>query len=379
MKKLVFLLVAVGAMLTSCDPLDDIYSDLDSVDTPIVGSVDYTLVSDDYDDLGLTYGTFDSDDQAKELIPGFLSDTYPIWGKGSSAFVTYDLYKSNSIKSTTAYTVTEDDYDTLGFSFGNFDSAGDMTTLLMYKYPDAVRGDLVELTYLYYASGSTTEVTNSFILLDSWEMITQFTTEDYNAMDQGYANFSSEDVAEYNISIYLKTLYPYAAAGDGVVTMYELYSSGDYETNLIPYTFDGTSWIAISSVISSTLQFGHDGTTWVPDNTITYTLVSADYIYMGAQLISEPGFEGPADSMGYYQNFDRREGNSAYWSDDTFDVTGTDIPEDMLATAMAILLDNNDPTAEDGQKYLLTYDIYNGTNTTENAAMIKTDGAWVRQ
>ena len=51
----------------------------------------------------------------------------------------------------------------------------------------------------------------------------------------------------------------------------------------------------------------------------------------------------------------------------------------MIATAMAILLDNIDPTAEDGQKYLLTYDIYNGTNTTENAAMIKTDGAWVRQ
>ena len=48
MKKLVFLLVAVGAMFTSCDPMEDIYDDLDSVDSPIVGSVDYTLVSDDY-------------------------------------------------------------------------------------------------------------------------------------------------------------------------------------------------------------------------------------------------------------------------------------------------------------------------------------------
>jgi hypothetical protein len=366
MKKLVFLLVAVGAMFTSCDPMEDIYNDLDSVDNPIVGSVEYTLVDDDYDALGLTYGTFDSDDQAKELIPGFLSDTYPIWGKGSSAFVTYDLYKSNSIKSTTAYTVTEDDYATLGFSYGNFDSSGDMTTLLMYKYPDAVRGDLVELTYLYYASGSTTEVTNSFVMLDSWEMILEFAYDDYIAMDQSYANFSNEDVAEFNISIYLKSLYPYAMEGDSVVTMYELYVSGaDNEMNLVPYTFDGTSWNAVSSVISSTLQFGHDGTTWVPDNTITYTLVSADYTYMSSQLSSVSGYENPASSMGNYGNFDRREGNSAYWS------------LEMIETAMGILLDYNDPTAADDQKYLMTYDIYNGSNTTESMSLIKTDGVWV--
>ncbi|QDO93421.1 hypothetical protein FNB79_05325 [Formosa sediminum] len=368
MKKLVFLLVAVGAMFTSCDPMEDIYDDLDSVENPIVGSTEYTLTDDDYAIYAKELDSvnyFQSEDQFKELIPGFLSDTYPFWGKGSSVFVTYDLYKSNSIKSTTAYTVTEDDYATLGFTHGNFDSSGDMTTLLMYKYPDAGRGDLVELTYLYYESGSTTERTNSFVLLDSWEMILEFTYDDYIAMDQSYANFTNEDVAEYNISIYLKSLYPYAMAGDTVVTMYELYVSGaDNEMNLVPYTFDGTSWNAISSVIASTLQFGHDGTTWVPDNTITYTLVATDYEYMSTQLITTPEFEDPADSMGYYKNFDRREGNSAYWS------------LEMIETAMAILLDNNDPTAEDGQKYLLTYDIYNGTNTTESMSMIKTDGAW---
>ncbi|WP_299777593.1 hypothetical protein [uncultured Formosa sp.] len=366
MKKLIFLLLAVGAMFTSCDPMEDIYNDLDSVETPIVGSEDYTLVADDYTAMGLSFSSFDTEDQAKELIPGFLSDTYSIWGKGSSVLVTYDLYKSNSIKSTTAYTVTEDDYDTLGFTYGNFDSAGDMTTLLMYKYPDAVRGDLVELTYLYYASGSTTEVTNSFILLDAWEMITQFSIEDYNAMEQTYANFSNEDVAEFNISVYLKTLFPYAMEDDSVVTMYELYVSGaDNEMNLVPYVFDGSSWNAVSSVVSSSLQFGHDGDTWVPDNTIKYTVASADYTYMSSQLISVSGFEGPAESMGNYGNFDRREGNSNYWS------------LDMIETAMAILLDNNDPSAADDQKYLMTYDIYNGTNTTESMSLIKTDGVWV--
>ncbi|CDF81011.1 conserved hypothetical protein [Formosa agariphila KMM 3901] len=377
MKKLVYLLVVVGAMLTSCDPMEDIYNDIDSVDKPIVGTEDYTLTDDDYADLELGFGSFDSDDQAKELIPGFLSEAFPYWGNGSAVLVTYNLYQSNSIKSETAYTVTDEDYATLGFNYGNFDSAGDMTELLMYKYPDATRGAMVDLTYKYYSGGSTSEVTNNFILLDSWEMVREFSTEEYNAMEQTYPNFSSQDVAEFNISVYLESLYPYAKADDRVVTMYELYvSGGDNRMIIVPFVFDGTKWNAIESVIENSLQFGNDNGTWVPDNTIRYALVGADYEYMSEQLITEPGFESPAESMGYYKNLDRRLGNENYWSDDT--TKNNAGLEDMIETGLAILLDKIDPSAADGQKYLMTYDIYNGTNTTETTPMIKTDGVWVR-
>ncbi|MGJ5642753.1 hypothetical protein [Formosa sp. S-31] len=377
MKKLVFLVLAVGALFTACNPMEDIYNDIDSVDKPIVGSDEYTLQEDDYEAMDRSFPNFDNDDQAKELIPGFLEDAYPSWGKGSSVLVTYHLYKSNSIRSNTSYTVTAEDYAELGFRYGNFDSADDMVDFLMYKYPEATRGAMVELTYLYYSAGTTSELTNNFILLDSWEFVREFTAEEYNDMEQSYPNFSNEDVAEFNISIYLKTLYPYAMEGDRVVTMYELYVSGaDNEMNLVPYVFDGTNWNLVPSVVESSLQFGHDGETWVPDNTIKYALVRSDYDYMAAQLENEPGYDAAVSSMGNYGNLDRRPGNAAYWSDDTTQNSAG--ITDMIGTAMALLLDHLDPSAEEGQKYLLTYDIYNGTNTTESISLIKTDGVWVR-
>ncbi|AUS04730.1 membrane lipoprotein lipid attachment site-containing protein [Pseudotamlana carrageenivorans] len=365
MKKILFLLVAVGAMLAGCNPMEDVYKELDKVENPIVGSSEYTLQDDDYSAMGLSFSSFDTEDQAKEEIPGFLETLYPFWGNGSQALITYNLYKSNSIKSTDAYEVTDQDYQDLGFSYGNFSSPGDMADFLVYKFPNAVRGDVVDLTYKYYSGGSTSELTNNFVLLEGWEMVREFTADEYMDMEQSYPNFSNEDVAENNISIYLKSLYPYASSGERIVTMYELFINGEpKEMKLIPFVYDGANWNAISSVIESTLQFGHDGNTWVPDNTIKYALLRSDYDYMSAQLASEPGFEGPASSMGNYGNFDRREGNANYWS------------LDMIEQALIILLDNMDPNAEEGQKYIMTYDIYNGTNTTEDMFMIKKDGVW---
>ena len=56
-----------------------------------------------------------------------------------------------------------------------------------------------------------------------------------------------------------------------------------------------------------------------------------------------------------------------YWSDD------------MILEAMNLLLDELNPSAEEGQKYAVTFDIYNGSNTTETFLLIKTDGVWVLQ
>ncbi|WAC00828.1 hypothetical protein N7U66_11150 [Lacinutrix neustonica] len=101
------------------------------------------------------------------------------------------------------------------------------------------------------------------------------------------------------------------------------------------------------------------------DNTIRYTLEPTDYDFAAAALLNEPGFEAPAASVANYGNFDRRVGNSAYWSDD------------MVVTALGIILNNIDPSASEEQKYIVTVDIYNGSNTTEDFSVIKTGGEWV--
>jgi hypothetical protein len=50
----------------------------------------------------------------------------------------------------------------------------------------------------------------------------------------------------------------------------------------------------------------------------------------------------------------------------------------MLLEAMQALLSEIAPNAEVGQKYVMTFDIYNGTNTTESLSLIKDEsGAWV--
>jgi len=72
--------------------------------------------------------------------------------------------------------------------------------------------------------------------------------------------------------------------------------------------------------------------------------------------------------MANYGNFDRRSSNPAYWSDD------------MLLTVFADLLNNViDPTAEDEQKYVMIFDIYDGSNGTEEMALIKVAGEWQLQ
>jgi hypothetical protein len=51
----------------------------------------------------------------------------------------------------------------------------------------------------------------------------------------------------------------------------------------------------------------------------------------------------------------------------------------MLLEAFNALLDNKNPGAEEGQKYVLTYVIYNGSTTNETKSVNKTDGVWVYQ
>ncbi len=76
-------------------------------------------------------------------------------------------------------------------------------------------------------------------------------------------------------------------------------------------------------------------------------------------------YPGPADNVGFYGSFDRRSGGSNYWSDA------------MLLEAFNLLLDHIDASAAEGQKYVLTFVIYNGSTTTENMSVIKTGGVWV--
>ena len=61
---------------------------------------------------------------------------------------------------------------------------------------------------------------------------------------------------------------------------------------------------AHQSTIATTLQFGLENGTWVPDNTIKYDLTSTDVAFISSEFMSL--YPGPADNVGYFGSFDRR-------------------------------------------------------------------------
>ena len=225
-------------------------------------------------------------------------------------------------------------------------------------------------------AGETTTYKNYYTYIgSSWEMsegVYYLTAEDYDSMGEAsgqpgrYDNFSDTAEPEDYLPTFLNIKYPFAQEEDSMIVIYKYYDGSDTLTEGNLYTVVNGVWVAHESVVETTLKFGFENGMWVPDNTIRYSLMGSDYTYISTEFAQVDGFEDAAASMANYGNFDRREGRDEYWSND------------MIIEAMNALLNNVvNPNAEEGQKYLLTFDVYNGSNTTEDIKLIKEAGEWV--
>ncbi|MBT8376166.1 MAG: hypothetical protein KJO22_04805, partial [Bacteroidia bacterium] len=135
MKRIVYLFAFIGAIFTGCNPVEDINEDLAAQDAPVIGEVEYTLTADDYADLGLDFGNFSSDEDARMEIPGLLSNKYPHFGNGSSALVTYKLFVGtpegvSDFTEADVYTFANSDYATVGSDAFGFYPDVDATELI---------------------------------------------------------------------------------------------------------------------------------------------------------------------------------------------------------------------------------------------------------
>lgn len=369
MKKLIYLITVLGLVFTSCEPMDDIYAALDAQEKVITGETTFAMSDDDYDELNLSYGNFSSVDDAKTMIPDLLSDKFPVWGNGSLATVTFKIYKPKSSPSGNVYELSDDEHNAItGKTYGNFDRDYHIFNYLNATYPSPSDGDFYSLKYRYYSGGEST-LTDGFLFENGdWTKFTGFTEDEYKAMGESYPNFSSHDEAAIKIPLALPDIFKFSPkkAGDIVQAMYELYKGGGVTKSYVNnYIFDGMTWSKYNNVAEETIKFGHNGSTWQPDNTIKYTFTSDDVAFISNALIGT--YPGPADNVGFFGSFDRRSSSDNYWSDD------------MLLEAFNALLDNKNPSAIEGQKYVLTFIIYNGSTTNETKSVIKTGGVWVYQ
>ena len=355
MKKFIYLLPVLALFFTACDPMEDINAVIDAQEEVISGEATLTLSDDDYDALNLNYGNFSSIDDAKTMIPGLLSDKFPVWGEGSLATVTFKWYNPMSTPSGDVYALTDAEHNAItGKTYGNFDKSYHIFNYLDATFPSPSEGEFHSLRYRFYAGGETT-LTDGFLYKNGqWVRFVGFTPDEYKAMGESYPNFSSHDEAAIKIPLALPDIYKFnpKKAGDIVQAMYELYKGGGRTKSYVNnYIFDGTSWSKYNNVAEETIKFGHDGTTWVPDNTIKYTLTSADYALVGNDR---------------YNNFDVREGRDE------------ETVEARLAKINTILL-NNFPGMAEGQKFAVSYNVYTGAAEVWEMRVILSGGHYVLQ
>jgi hypothetical protein len=551
MKKIIYVLAILGLVFTGCNPLEDINKSADAQETPVVGNAEYTLTADNYSDLGLTYGSFNSEDEAKQLIPGFLADTYPysFWGQGSSVLVGYNLYVGaaegvSDYTGAESYTLANSDYpkgnlNAVGF-YPNENPSSFMGAILDAQYASPVEGQIVLTKYKQYteqpvegisnlvnadfkgegtlldwtaqsvtgdqvwvgtqygakmsgyASGNqvnedwlvspeidlTTQVNpvfqvtqvlnygggmdfyNIMVSTDytddvttatwtdinvtpvppgtSWTAVTSddfdlsayegqkiyiafkyesdattagtweiekalvkvpgvegatiskdvfytytsgawkpstgvyvLSAEDYDSMGEAsgqpgrYNNFDSSMAIDDYVQTFLSLTAPYAYGQDDdeVIIVYKYYSSsaGATQTRGNLYTVVNGAWQGHQSTIETSLQFGFDNGEWVPDNTIRYTLTSADYEYIGNTLASDPDYSSIVATLITYHDYDYN------WTD----------PQ--IIYSLGVLLDHIDPNAAEGQKYQVSYLLYDSGIQELTAGLIKTGGVWVSQ
>ena len=200
------------------------------------------------------------------------------------------------------------------------------------------------------------------------ENVFYLSKSDYDAMgeDSGrpgrFNNFSNSVAPEDYLPRFLSRTSPYdfAQEEDEVLVIYRFFNGST--------VLRGNSYSVVNGEWTPhqvQLQFGHDGNKWVPDNTIKYTMGRPDYDLIIAALSAK--YPDATSSMDNFGNMDRRAGNSAQWTDE------------MVLEAITVILDGINPTAVEAQKYIVTIDVFNGSRTTEDFAVIKENGIWVYQ
>lgn len=373
--KYLFLFLSIGFL--SCESeLEKTYDELGNIPSSVKTDLKYTLVDADYAGIDPTSKTDDyekykgipSEEDAVAKIPAIILKKL-VRVEGAIAVVNYNLYRpSATITATTAYTVSDDDYASQGGNvarFKNFSTEADIVKFLKYKFPAAVKGNVIKLTYNYNVSSVATPMTKSFLFNSSliWETTFALSAANYTALGQSFANFSDKAIAEKRIAIYLKsTEKPFANTGDiqSVIYVYSYVDSNNVRKNddtLLQYQYNGTEWKVIPLTTQQISNFKFKNGVWVSNNVIKYTFVTADYATAATGLASDKDIVNQVANLTSFGNFSRTNGTTG-WSDDA------------MLKAFNVVLKKNYPNAEVDQEFLLTVNVYKGSATTESFTVV---------
>lgn len=376
MKKIFYiaLVLSFGSLFQSCDPMKDIYTDLDAgaIDQSGVVDIELTLTDTEYKFLEKVEGaeaifankSFSTEDQAKQFIPTILDRKYPYLGEKSSAKVTYDLgNKDLKLSTPVLYTVGDDGYVAVtgGTRFKNFNSETQIINGVKYYHTNPKQGDWVKITYTWSATNSLR--TSDVIFLEgNWYISYVLEANDYTTMQQGFANFSTKETAEQLIPIFTKNKYPYIVAeGYTLPIIYILrLSSSNINPTVALMKYSNGQWVVNNGTQKVVMQFAVTKGDWLADNTIKYTLTSDDHRVEVSKYVSDGDAKA---SIAQYGNFDLKLFTT----------------RSMIVEALGSFLKNKFPAAAIGQRYLLTYRTFNPNASATIWLELQEDGKYAEK
>lgn len=172
----------LGALMVSCDPLDDIYNEIDAKGNDVTKTKEeYVLTQADYESISAAALKDAGEDEANKAlanrvktdlalnsfatadkyVPAVLRSLYPSWGEGSTVGVTYDYQEEPSelvkqFMAVSIYGLTNDDYKKIWgeeeyVSFLSPKHAPEtvLPGVLKENLPDATAGAFAAVDYKY--------------------------------------------------------------------------------------------------------------------------------------------------------------------------------------------------------------------------------------
>ncbi len=232
----------LGGVLAACDPMEDIYDEIDAQGITITKTEkEYVLTKADYSAISklakkdaktkedsTMAGRVASDMALNSFakgdvyIPKILPQIYPSWGKGSSVGVTYNFKedKSETLKKyfgVKLYTLNKEDYAKVWGSEGNdflspaYAPESAIPMVLADAFKDAREGSFALAEYMYSDKEPVGKVLlsedfesfqkNDEILIDGWNQIvvkgtTKWTANAYNGVSAKFSAFRTEGEQE---------------------------------------------------------------------------------------------------------------------------------------------------------------------------------------
>lgn len=384
MKKIfnyLFLGLVTAVSFTACKPLDKTYDSLGPSQTatppvvqPPVVTATITLSNADYallpaSNYAQTLHTFNNATDATNSIPAILSAKYPSSADKSAVTVTYTLTPPAAVKepdsllTNIGYTlVNPDDYFVVLAtnttpSRINFSAANVLTYLAKSpRYANPVENQQAVLTFVYFEAGVANTVTQAFLYKNgAWGKIYLVSPAQYAAIGKGGTNndFSSSDAANLPsyLNAFLKTdpaVVAVAKVGAVQYVSYAYFASSKIYQRIQPLIYNGTDWVA--SALTGTVLFTKAQGQWSSgqDNSVTYTLVKGDYTTIAG--FDTGASQASKDNLNSFGNFSLT--GATAWTDA------------QINAGIALLLKAKYTTATSGQKFIITYSAYNGSNTT---------------